>query len=134
MSIKDIAGIILILLFSFSSLHAQIYVDANATGTNNGTSWTNAFTELHAATALAGYGAQIWIADGTYYPTSSTNRNISFQINNGVEIYGGFAGGETSISQRDWVANPTILSGDIGTSGTNTDTVSYTHLTLPTKA
>ena len=130
MSTKDVAGIVLFFLFSFSSLQAQIFVDADATGANNGTSWADAFTELHAATALAGYGAQIWIAEGTYHPTAGTDRNISFQIDNGVEIYGGFAGGETSISQRDWVANPTILSGDIGTAGTKNDN-SYVIVNYP---
>ena len=121
MNIKDISGIILFFLFSFSVTQAQIYVDANATGTNNGSSWANAFTELHSATAIAGYGAQIWVAKGTYFPTSGTNRDISFHIANGVELYGGFAGGETSVGQRNWNTNVTILSGDIGTSGSPTD-------------
>lgn len=120
MSIKDVLGIIFFLL-SFSALQAQIYVDANATGANNGSSWTDAYTELYSATAIAGYGAQIWVANGTYSPTSGTNRDISFQIANGVELYGGFAGGETSLSQRNWNANLTILSGDIGASGIPTD-------------
>ena len=51
---------------------------------------------------------------GTYYPTSDSDRTISFQIKDGMEVYGGFLGTETLISQRDWETNITILSGDIG--------------------
>ena len=100
-----------------------IYVDINATeGENNGSSWGNAYTDLQSALAVAGASDQIWVAAGTYLPTNGTNlpediedpREVNFVINNGVKVYGGFAGGETSLAQRDRFANPTILSGNIG--------------------
>ena len=100
-----------------------IYVDINATeGENDGSSWENAYTDLQSALAVAGANDQIWVAAGTYLPTNGTNlpegiedpRAVSFVINNGVKVYGGFAGGETSIAQRDRFANPTVLSGNIG--------------------
>ncbi|MFM6519023.1 MAG: DUF1565 domain-containing protein, partial [Microcystis panniformis] len=92
-----------------------IYVRSNAGGSNNGTSWTDAFTSLQDALAAARSGDTIWVAGGTYKPTITTDRTATFTLKNQVEIYGGFAGSETSLSQRDIVANPTILSGDIGT-------------------
>lgn len=59
---------------------------------------------------------------GTYIPTAnSSDRDASFVMKAGVGIYGGFVGGETLLSQRNWVTNPTILSGDIDNSpGDNT--------------
>ncbi|WP_310586643.1 choice-of-anchor Q domain-containing protein, partial [Runella limosa] len=102
-----------------------IYVNASSLGTNNGSSWTNAFTDLQSALSLArsypSCVSQIWVAKGTYKPTSGTDRAISFEMVNGVAIYGGFAGGETQLSARNWVANKTILSGDIGTIDDNGD-------------
>ena len=61
---------------------------------------------------------QIWVATGTYYPdeingTDTDNRNSSFVMKNNLAIYGGFAGSETQLSQRNMAANETILSGDI---------------------
>ena len=94
---------------------ATIFVNANASGDNDGTSWLDAFTDLQSALALAGNGDQIWIADGTYMPTDTADRSISFVIPSGVELYGGFAGDETTVSQRDIENNVTILSGNIGT-------------------
>jgi hypothetical protein len=38
-----------------------------------------------------------------------------------VGIYGGFAGGETARSQRNWKTHPTILSGDVGVPGVASD-------------
>jgi hypothetical protein len=59
----------------------------------------------------------LWVAAGTYQPTGGTDRSVSFVLRPGIELYGGFGGGETERSQRDWQANPTVLSGDIGRRG-----------------
>ena len=106
--------------------YGTIYVDVNATGSNNGTSWTNAFNKLQDAMAIAGQGVKIWVARGTYKPDQGGgktlgDRTATFQLINGVSIYGGFAGGETTLGQRDWQNNLTILSGDIGTLESSSD-------------
>ena len=100
---------------------AQIYVKADATGANDGTSWTDAYTDLKDALTAAISGDEIWAAAGTYYPTPAVDRFATFQLKNGVAIYGGFAGTESSIVERDFVTNVTILSGDIGVPGDSTD-------------
>jgi hypothetical protein len=110
------------------------YVNINATGANTGMNWANAFTSLESALSVARSRTclitQIWVAKGTYkpsaYPTvligspSLTNRDFTFEIVDGVGIYGGFVGTETALTQRV-SGNTTILSGDIGTVGINTD-------------
>jgi hypothetical protein len=108
-------------VWSFSVANTVVYVNADATGANNGSSWANAFTDLQSALAVACSGAEIWVAAGTYKPTTGTDRNISFSMKNGMAIFGGFNGTETQLSERDWVNNVTILSGDIGTIGNNAD-------------
>jgi hypothetical protein len=92
------------------------YVNSLATGSNNGQSWANAYTDLQSAltSSQLDSGDQIWVARGTYKPTSGTDRTISFVLKDGVQVYGGFAGTETDLGQRDWLHNPTTLSGDIG--------------------
>ncbi|WP_452602707.1 InlB B-repeat-containing protein [Pontimicrobium sp. MEBiC06410] len=99
-----------------------IYVNQNATGNNNGTSWADAFTDLTDAIALANSSNEIWVAQGTYLPTVPTGgngRNRTFNLPDNAKLYGGFVGTETSISQRDFRANITTLSGDFN----NDDTV-----------
>lgn len=103
-----------------------IYVDANAAGTNNGSSWANAYNKLQDAMAAASSGDQIWVSAGIYYPDeglsqTNDNRNSSFELVDDIEIYGGFAGTETLLSQRNVAANPTKLSGDIDKNDVNID-------------
>jgi len=102
-----------------------IFVDAGSEGANTGLSWDDAFTTLQPALAWAVEGVEIWVAEGTYKPawlfSPGDPRSATFQMKNGVAIYGGFAGGETELEQRDWLANLTILSGDIGIEGDNSD-------------
>lgn len=101
---------------------AVIYVKAGALGTANGTSWTDAYPSLQTALATAQSGDEIWVAAGTYKPTTGTDRTISFAMKDGINLYGGFSGtDETTRTQRNWTAYETILSGDIGASGTDTD-------------
>ncbi|HRD82490.1 MAG TPA: choice-of-anchor Q domain-containing protein, partial [Saprospiraceae bacterium] len=105
-----------------------LYVKATATGANDGSSWTDAFTDLQSALGSTCPNiTEIWVAAGTYKPTSGTDRNISFVMKNGVAIYGGFSGNgtETLLSQRNWTTNVTILSGDIGTVGNNSDNTDH---------
>lgn len=91
-----------------------IYVDAAARGADDGTSWRDAFRDLQAALSAARRGQQVWVVQGTYRPTADGDRDRSFVLVEGVELYGGFAGGEAGLEGRDWRGRPTILSGDIG--------------------
>jgi predicted outer membrane repeat protein len=101
------------------------YVNINATGLNNGTSWANAFTTLNPG---IGWDDTVWVANGVYKPTATTDRNISFPLDN-RKFFGGFVGNETSLDQRDLSSFKTVLSGDIGIPGDSTDN-SYHVITL----
>ena len=86
------------------------------------TSWGDA-CDLTRAQELAITGDQIWVAMGTYYPTTeeSDPRTATFQLFSGVAIYGGFDGTESMLEQRAWEINITTLSGDIGTPDDSAD-------------
>ena len=107
---------------------AVVFVNLNATGNNDGTSWTDAYNNLQDAINNTSNGKQIWVAAGTYFPKSfaissqQTNRDKTFLINKGVFIYGGFNGTETAINQRDFINNKTILSGDVNQDDSSTIT------------
>lgn len=98
-----------------------IYVNSDATGNDNGTSWDDAYEDLQSALAVAQAGDSIWVASNVYLPTTAADRSASFLIPDAVAIFGGFVGMETILAERNWIANPTILSGDIGVAGDNTD-------------
>ncbi len=94
------------------------YVKANGSGANTGTSWVDAYTDLQTALTSAVSGDKIWVAEGTYKPTTGTDRTISFVMKNGVEILGGFPDtGNPGLGDRNWADNVTILSGEIGAAG-----------------
>jgi surface protein len=104
----------------------QVYVDMEATGLNDGTSWVNAFTDLQDAIEVVDndlFVRTIWIADGTYYPTMTTDRHASFVLMDSVGIYGGFLGNELTLAQRTSDASLVHLSGNIGNVNDSTDNV-----------
>lgn len=96
-----------------------IYVSQNATGLNNGDSWQNAYSDLQSALNIALSGDVIWVARGNYTP--GNDREDTFNLKNGVSIYGGFNGSETQLEQRNINNNLTVLSGEIGNPNDNTD-------------
>lgn len=117
------------LLFGVSANAAIVYVNSQATGSNNGTNWINAFTEIQQAIASSNSGDELWIASGIYYPTADISGNTSpsdprtkvILIDKEITLYGGFSGSETLLSQRDWATNETLFSGDIGITGSEID-------------
>ena len=111
---------ILMLLSSFTSA-ATIHVKHDTTGNNNGTSWADAYTDLQMALSSATSSDEIWVAKGVYKPTTGTNSEATFQLKNGVALYGGFIGNEINRDTRNWDTNKTVLSGDIDNNDT-TDT------------
>ncbi len=99
---------------------SRYYVKANGgNDLNSGLSWAQAFKTLHKALAVANAGDEIWVAKGIYRPNEGSGllpnqwRYAYFYLKDGVSIYGGFAGNETSLLQRDISNNFTILSGDV---------------------
>ena len=122
--------LLLIMVMTMGQLNAGniLFVKQNSQG--NGSSWTNAFGSVQQALKVAQNGDAIWVAQGTYFTTSGNNRNLSFQIKDGVKLYGGFAGYESSLTQRNINANRTILSGEIGSpsSEDNAYTIIFTRM------
>jgi len=109
----------------FGGAGANIYVDVNALGNNDGTSWADAYNYLQDALSVASSGDNILVAKGTYKPDESTaspsgsgSEAATFQLISGTAVYGGFPnGGSNSWDDRDITGDETILSGDIGTEG-----------------
>ena len=95
-----------------------IYVKAGATGANTGASWADAYVELEDGLSDADPCDEIWVAEGTYRPTALTDpcdpRTATFQMKNGVAIYGGFSGtGNPGWEDHDPNQYESILSGDL---------------------
>ena len=103
------------------------YVKPGGSDMNSGDSWEAAYRTIqHAIDALAatpGMPGEVWVAAGTYEPTTyledNPNYPASFRMSDGISVYGGFAGTETSKADREikaggmpWdFANVTILQG-----------------------
>jgi hypothetical protein len=115
--------VILLFLINFVAPAAAgkiIYVDADAIGANDGSSWVDAYNYLQDALADASVSekpVEICVAQGNYKPDQGANqtpgdREATFQLINGVVINGGYAGfGEPDPNAKDVMLYETILSG-----------------------
>lgn len=130
---------LLFVLQTFIQAQNYRYITPSGAGSQNGTSWSNAYSASDIQTAIdnlnALNGGEVWIAAGTYYPTTTfdnsttDNRKKSFNLKSNVHLFGGFSGNETAKTQRanygEGEINETILSGDLGTIGSNSDNSYY---------
>lgn len=93
-------------------------------GTGDGSSWDKASGDLQKMIdelATIDAPGEVWVAAGTYRPTTQIIEGVqyaaSFRMRDGIDVYGGFAGGETSKADRTkgsmpWIySNETILMG-----------------------
>lgn len=94
-----------------------LYVDHTATGNNDGSSWTDAFTDLQSALAI-GTNETIHVAAGTYKPTTGTGRGATFDIPHSATILGGYPNGGGT---RNADFFNTILSGEINNLSSTND-------------
>ncbi|GEM_PF-5257856 len=116
-------NLLLFLLIAINfSVSAQTIrrVSTDGTTTNNGSSWSSTM-DLQKALSASIPGDEVWVKVGVYTPTETRyradypnyltdNSTKSFHIREGVKVYGGFDGVETSISARN-SSDSTVLSG-----------------------
>ena len=111
-------------LINYNKLtQANIFVDKVATGKSHGGNWADAFTSLQEAMEAAECNtnvSELWVKAGTYKPALE-DQSQSFSLVNGLAIYGGFAGTETLLNERDFGTNLSVLSGDLGVVGDPSD-------------
>ncbi|PZF73701.1 right-handed parallel beta-helix repeat-containing protein [Taibaiella soli] len=128
--LKKLLYLVALLAFANISRAAIHYVTVSGAGSQNGSSWSNASNDIQAMINLSSAGDQIWVVNGRYKPThpannvstiSVNNRNNAFVLKADVQLYGGFTGTETAVTQRDSIFNLTVLTGDLGIVGSDTD-------------
>ena len=118
--------IVFLLITSQYSWASKRYVVQGGSGTEDGTSWSNASGNLQdMIDDLAQFGVgldTIWIAAGTYFlPENHLGDKIGYRIfEKDVKIFGGFDGTESNnfdLDLRDLETNETIINGSGGASG-----------------
>ncbi|UCD84607.1 MAG: chitobiase/beta-hexosaminidase C-terminal domain-containing protein [Deltaproteobacteria bacterium] len=86
------------------------FVNDDATGTETGLSWENAFTNVQEAMDAASWGEVIFVAEGTYTNSPTSTSAVLYMQ---YDIYGGFVGTESNYLERgDPAAYPTVLDGE----------------------
>ena len=104
----------------FANAQTTRYVVVGGAGNEDGSSWTDASGDLQDMINQSDSGDVIWVAAGRYKPKrqadnlsniDTLHRDNAFVLKKGVKIYGGFAGNETRLAQRNWTTNVTELYG-----------------------
>ena len=92
------------LMGAASAQGATIYVSTAGNDAGDGLTWATAKLTVQAGLDTAAAGDQVWVAAGAYVEAITLKAEVA--------LYGGFAGGETDLSQRNWTSNITILDGN----------------------
>lgn len=106
-----------------STVKAGSVLHVTTLGVTSGTcgDWDHSCTPTYAF-SIAAAGDEIWIAEGVYKPTFTTDQTIFFNLTTSVAIYGGFDpwNGDDTWAERNPSTNPTIFSGDVNGDDTQT--------------
>ncbi|HRU55578.1 MAG TPA: right-handed parallel beta-helix repeat-containing protein, partial [Candidatus Sumerlaeia bacterium] len=84
----------------------RYYVKPTGNDSNSGESWDAALKTIVTATEEAKKGDEVWVAEGTYAESKTVVNS------EGVALYGGFAGTESQLSERNISTHPTIIDGE----------------------
>jgi predicted outer membrane repeat protein len=106
---RSILGVLLLtvaVIVANPALGAVWYVDDGIGTSGDGTSWGTAFETIQEAIDAAGPGDEAWVKAGTY------TLSAQIDVDEEISLYGGFAGSETALSQRDWETNVTTIDGN----------------------
>lgn len=128
---KILLSLLMVAVFTCNA--ATYYITYTGAGLKDGSSWANAgdSSMIQSFINAASAGDNLWVAAGTYKPTAfhplctscGTARQYTFALKSKVSLYGGFNGTETLVTQAAPSANPTILSGNIGSPNDSTDNI-----------
>lgn len=99
---------LLFVLLSLAAISNAAIYRVSASGDNsNGSSWATAYKNIQSAITAASVGDEIWVATGTYL---IENEATQLNFKGGVNVYGGFAGNETTRSARSTDPSLTIIT------------------------
>jgi predicted outer membrane repeat protein len=115
------------------SAHAEtstLFAEPGGMVTGDCEDWVHACDLNYALAITSDNTTEIWVKEGSYQPTPGTDRSASFQLTNGLAMYGGFTGTETNREERDWLAHPTNLSGDLGVPVDSSDNAYHVILSI----
>lgn len=120
----ELAAKMIITYDTTCTVGTRLYVDQEANGIGNGSSWADAFNTIYEAIVIANTCAnvaEIWVKKGTYLTSEFNERDQSFEFISRINIYGGFDGTESTIDDRNLVLNISRLDGNIGHESDSTD-------------
>ncbi len=120
------------------SAQAIRYVKPTATGTGDGSSWTNASGDLQAMLDNSVFKDEVRVAQGLYRPSRDQDGNVNagnprrrtFRVPTGLRLRGGYAGTGSNPNLRMTTPSSTTLSGDIGVANDFSDNA-YHVVTMP---
>jgi hypothetical protein len=103
---------------SFPGYDNMVYVDGQIAESGDGMSWATAVKTVQEGIDLARCGKlatdsghwEVWVKSGTYHVFQGCPED-TVRLRQAVHVYGGFAGNETDVEERDIDANQTVLDG-----------------------